>query len=93
MGCISSYGFVKLTLLFALHQLFPEYFAGVEPEVNGLLFELENADDLARQLRRVSEEPGLLEKLRAEIGPVKSVEERVDELERMYVALTEGTAG
>jgi glycosyltransferase involved in cell wall biosynthesis len=30
---------------------------------NGLLFELENAGDLSRQLRRLCEEPGLLERL------------------------------
>jgi glycosyltransferase involved in cell wall biosynthesis len=54
---------------------------------NGLLFELENADDLARQLRRLGEEPGLMEKLRAGIGPVKTVEENADELEELYGAL------
>jgi glycosyltransferase involved in cell wall biosynthesis len=31
-------------------------------EENGLLFELENASDLTRQLRRLDEEPGLLER-------------------------------
>jgi hypothetical protein len=42
---------------------------------------------LARQLRRLYEEPGLLEKLRAGIGPVKTVGENVDELEELYDAL------
>src|SRR5215211_5941788 len=46
---------------------------------NGLLFELEKAGDLLRQLRRLTEEPGLLERLRAGIGPVKTVRENVDE--------------
>lgn len=59
----------------------------VKHEENGLLFELENAEDLARQLRRLGEEPGLLEKLRAGIGPVKTVEENVDELEALYYTL------
>ena len=54
---------------------------------NGLLFELEDASDLARQLRRLSEEPGLLEELRAGIEPVKSVEEYAAELEKLYNAL------
>jgi glycosyltransferase involved in cell wall biosynthesis len=56
----------------------------VKHEENGLLFELENAEDLARQLRRLGEEPGLTEKLRAGIGPVKTVGENVDELEVLY---------
>jgi glycosyltransferase involved in cell wall biosynthesis len=60
----------------------------VRPEVNGLLFELENAEDLARQLRRLREEPTLLERLRAGIGPVKTVAEYADELERLYASLT-----
>jgi glycosyltransferase involved in cell wall biosynthesis len=59
----------------------------VRPEVNGLLFELENATDLSRQLRRLREEPGLLGRLRAGIGPVKTVGENVDELEELYSAL------
>ncbi len=62
----------------------------VKHEVNGLLFERENAGDLARQLRRLGEEPGLIEKLRAGIGPVKTVEEDVDELEELYNELLAG---
>ena len=56
----------------------------VKHEVNGLLFERENAEDLARQLRRLGEEPGLIERLRGGIGPVKTVEENADELEKLY---------
>ena len=59
----------------------------VQHEENGLLFELENVEDLARQLRRLGEEPGLLERLRAGIGSVKTVEENVDELEALYNTL------
>jgi glycosyltransferase involved in cell wall biosynthesis len=65
----------------------------VSPEENGLLFELDDADGLARQLRRFFEEPGLLERLRAGIGPVKTVEGKVDELERLYGALAEEKKG
>jgi glycosyltransferase involved in cell wall biosynthesis len=57
---------------------------------NGLLFELENASDLARQLRRLCEDQGLLERLRRGIGPVKTVRENADELERLYAYLVEG---
>ena len=54
---------------------------------NGLLFGLEDPRDLARQLRRLIEEPGLLERLRAGIEPVKTVQENVDELEALYDGL------
>jgi glycosyltransferase involved in cell wall biosynthesis len=59
----------------------------VRPEVNGLLFELENPADLSRQLRRLREEPGLLQRLRSGIYPVKTVAEYTDELERLYTSL------
>jgi glycosyltransferase involved in cell wall biosynthesis len=65
----------------------------VEHEENGLLFELEDVEALARQLRRLGEEQGLLKKLRAGIGPVKSIGENVDELERLYGALVEERTG
>ncbi len=59
----------------------------VRHEENGLLFGLEDADDLARQLRRLATEPGLLERLRGGIGPVKTVEEYGGELEELYETL------
>ncbi len=59
----------------------------VKHEENGLLFERDNADDLARQLRRLAEEPGLIEKLRAGIGTVKTVQQDADELEGLYASL------
>ena len=59
----------------------------VRHEEDGLLFELENAEDLARQLRRLVEEPGLLDRLRAGIRPVKTLQENVDELEDLYSRL------
>ncbi len=62
----------------------------VKHEENGLLFELENDEDLARQLRRLGEEPGLIERLRAGIGPVKTVQQDVDELEELYARLLAG---
>ncbi|MGH3144305.1 MAG: glycosyltransferase family 4 protein [Rubrobacter sp.] len=60
----------------------------VEHEKNGLLFGLESVEDLASQLRRLIDEPGLLGELRAGIGPVKTVEENADELERLYATLS-----
>lgn len=61
----------------------------ISHEVNGLLFERGNADDLARQLRRVIEEPGLLERLKAGIPKVKTIEEEVGELEKIYDELVQ----
>jgi glycosyltransferase involved in cell wall biosynthesis len=60
----------------------------VSNEVSGLLFERGDADDLTRQLRRVLEEPGLLERLQAGVPPVKTIEEEVTELETIYQSLT-----
>ena len=60
---------------------------------NGLLFGLDDAEDLARCLRRLAEEPGLLEELRSGIGPVKTVSENVDELEKLYRILMGSKVG
>jgi glycosyltransferase involved in cell wall biosynthesis len=56
----------------------------VHHEKNGLLFELEDHEDLARQLCRLGEESGLIQRLRARIGSVKTVRQDVDELEELY---------
>jgi hypothetical protein len=60
----------------------------VTHNVSGLLFERGNADDLAKQLKRLLEEEDLLEKLRAGIPQVKSVEQAGAELEHIYIGLT-----
>jgi glycosyltransferase involved in cell wall biosynthesis len=59
----------------------------VEPESNGLLFERGNVEDLSKQLERIVKEPDLLEKLRAGIRPVKSIEEEISEFVRIYEML------
>ena len=59
----------------------------VRHDENGLLFALQDTEDLSRQLRRLAEEPGLLEKLRSGIGPVKTVGQYADELEELYDTL------
>jgi glycosyltransferase involved in cell wall biosynthesis len=56
----------------------------VEHGKNGLLFELDNVKDLARQLQRLVEEPDLLDRLRDGIGPVKTVEDSMAEMEQLY---------
>jgi glycosyltransferase involved in cell wall biosynthesis len=54
---------------------------------NGLLFEPGDAEDLARQLRRLTEEPGLLEGLGKSPRSVRTVEDSVDEMLTMYERL------
>lgn len=60
----------------------------VTNEVSGLLFERGDVDDLTGQLRRIVEEPGLLECLQAGVPTVKTIEEEVTELEQIYLDLT-----
>jgi glycosyltransferase involved in cell wall biosynthesis len=60
----------------------------VKHEVNGLLFKAGDADDLARTMRRLLTEPDLLEQLRRNLPPVKSVAVEADELLAYYTALT-----
>lgn len=62
----------------------------VEHEKNGLLFPLEDAGALARCLGRLVAEEGLVGRLRAGTGPVKTVEENADELEKLYNVLVAG---
>ena len=52
----------------------------IEHETNGLLFEPDNATDLARQLRRLVIEKNLLQRLRAQARVPKSTKKYVDEL-------------
>jgi glycosyltransferase involved in cell wall biosynthesis len=51
---------------------------------NGLLFAPGDAEGLARQLRRLLDDPRVLPALRTGIGPVKSVAQEMDELEEIY---------
>jgi glycosyltransferase involved in cell wall biosynthesis len=60
----------------------------VTHKVSGLLFERGNVDDLAKQLRRIVEEPALLERLQDGVPSVKTSEEEVTELEAIYRDLT-----
>lgn len=58
-------------------------------EKNGLLCSPGDVDDLARQLIRIISEPGLLNDLRKNILPVKTVREEVAELVKIYDELIE----
>jgi len=63
----------------------------VQPEVNGLLVERGNSEDLARTLRRVITERGLLPRLCAGIPRVKSMGDAVAEMLRIYAETLTGT--
>lgn len=56
----------------------------VQHERNGLLFAPGDPADLARQLRRLQQDPALLSSLQAGIEPVKGTHEELDELETLY---------
>jgi glycosyltransferase involved in cell wall biosynthesis len=66
--------------------VYSAFAAGVP--VVALLFPLEDAEELARQLSRLAG-PALVEHLRSGIGPVKTVEAYAEEMERLYNALVE----
>ncbi len=63
----------------------------VEHGKNGLLFEMGNADDLASQLRRLIEEPSLLNRLRAGISEVRTIDQNAEELLDIYSRLVRGS--
>lgn len=61
----------------------------VRHEVDGLLFRLNDADDLARQLARLLTEPDLPRHLRANAPPVKALADEMRALEVIYQELAE----
>jgi len=58
--------------------------------VDGLLFTPGDAGDLACQIQRLIDEPGLLERLSEEIQPVRTTEDEMAELEDIYHSITTG---
>jgi glycosyltransferase involved in cell wall biosynthesis len=61
----------------------------VKHNVNGLLFERNDADDLVKQIERIIIEPDLLDTLTRGIPPVKTIEQEVIELEQLYYDLVQ----
>jgi glycosyltransferase involved in cell wall biosynthesis len=59
----------------------------IDHEVNGLLFNLNDADDLARQLVRLLNEPDLLAALEKGILPVPGMMDEIQQIEQYYRAL------
>jgi glycosyltransferase involved in cell wall biosynthesis len=65
----------------------------IRHEENGLLFGLRDSEDLARQLGRLLNEPGLLESLAANAGEIRTVQDSVDEMLGLYEAIRENKSG
>jgi glycosyltransferase involved in cell wall biosynthesis len=63
----------------------------VRPGKNGLLFSLDNPEDLAGRLRTLAVQKGLFERLRAGIEPVKTVGEYAGELIELYGTLEDAS--
>jgi GT2 family glycosyltransferase/glycosyltransferase involved in cell wall biosynthesis len=59
----------------------------IADEVNGLLFDPGNLDDLTRQLRRVTQEHGLIDRLRSGIPSPRSIEDAARETRAIYEGL------
>ncbi len=56
----------------------------VQHETNGLLFTAGDPGDLAAQIQRLLDDPGLLPKLQEGIPPVRGLASEIDELEGIY---------
>lgn len=56
----------------------------VRNEVDGLHFRTGEVADLRRQLLRLLQEPALLDRLRRQVPPVKSIDDSVEELRQWY---------
>jgi glycosyltransferase involved in cell wall biosynthesis len=65
----------------------------VRDGVNGRLFEPGNPEALACLLQEIAEDPRLLDALRANIQPVTTVEQHVQELEGVYRSLIRQAQG
>jgi glycosyltransferase involved in cell wall biosynthesis len=64
----------------------------VEHEKTGLLFEPGNPEDLARQLKRLIDEPDALSKYSGSVENVRPIEDSVDETLDLYARLLEKKA-
>jgi glycosyltransferase involved in cell wall biosynthesis len=64
----------------------------VKHEVNGLHFSVGDARDLIRQLQRIVDEPSLLDTFRRNIPSVRTTEQEIAELLRIYQSVTEQEA-
>jgi glycosyltransferase involved in cell wall biosynthesis len=65
----------------------------IEHGKSGLLFEMGNVDDLARQLRMLADEPRQVKHLKTGIPEVRTIDDNIDELLDIYARLTRDFAG
>jgi len=65
----------------------------VQDGANGFLFNPGDANDLLNKMSLFTEDHSLLERLRGNIGPVKSIEENAQTLEAIYQKLIEAQRG
>ncbi len=63
----------------------------IDHETNGLLFKLNDHEDLARQLQKLLDDPDMLDRFRSNIGEQRTIAVMVDELEALYNAAFEKT--
>ena len=61
----------------------------VKEQLNGLLFAPGDEVDLARQIKRIADDPSTLDRLSQGIEPVKSLAQEIDEIEAIYRNITE----
>jgi glycosyltransferase involved in cell wall biosynthesis len=61
----------------------------IDHDKNGLLFKLNDHEDLAAQLRKLLDDPERLARFSSAIGPQRTVEIMVDEIEALYNAAFE----
>ena len=59
----------------------------VKDGVNGYTFELNDEKSLFSALKKLIDDPGLLETMRNNIGPEKTIAQMVDEIEAIYANL------
>lgn len=56
----------------------------IQHEQNGLLFTPDRPDDLAAQIQRLCDDPGLLAQLRKQLLPFRSFVDEIDKIEGLY---------
>jgi glycosyltransferase involved in cell wall biosynthesis len=65
----------------------------VEHMKNGLLFEITNMNELARNMRKFVENPALIHQLERNMPPVKSIEQNAKEIEEVYEEVVQQESG
>ncbi|MCM8826691.1 MAG: glycosyltransferase, partial [Candidatus Omnitrophica bacterium] len=59
----------------------------VKDRINGLLFKPNNPKDLYEKMTLIVDNPYLIEKMKENIRPPKSIEENAKEMEEIYASL------